>query len=71
VLDRAEEHWGPVRAARNLRKFYPWYMEHLGIVGREANAYQRMESLQAVREGLFALQNAGFRTAQERETASL
>ena len=30
VIDRAEEHLGPERAARYLRKFYPWYLERLG-----------------------------------------
>ena len=49
VLDRAGEHWGAERAARNLRKFYPWYLEALGIVGPEADAYQRTESLDEVR----------------------
>jgi tRNA-dihydrouridine synthase len=29
VMDRAEEHLGPERAARYLRKFYPWYLERL------------------------------------------
>jgi tRNA-dihydrouridine synthase B len=57
VLDRAEDHWGPERAARNLRKFYPWYLEQLGITGPEADAYQRTESLDAVRE---MLSNAPF-----------
>jgi nifR3 family TIM-barrel protein len=55
VLDRAEEHWGPGRAARNLRKFYPWYLERLGIVGPDADAYQRTESLDEVREKLDSL----------------
>jgi tRNA-dihydrouridine synthase B len=49
VLDRGAEHWGSQRASRNLRKFYPWYLEQLGIVGSEADAYQRTESLDAVR----------------------
>ncbi|MEO8092843.1 MAG: tRNA-dihydrouridine synthase [bacterium] len=49
VLDRAEEHWGGERAARNLRKFYPWYLEQLGISGPEADAYQRTASLDEVR----------------------
>ena len=31
---RAARHWGAQRAARNLRKFYPWYLERLGIAGR-------------------------------------
>jgi tRNA-dihydrouridine synthase B len=30
VMDRAVEHLGPERAARYLRKFYPWYLERLG-----------------------------------------
>jgi tRNA-dihydrouridine synthase B len=30
VLDRAEEHLGPERAGRYLRKFHPWYVERLG-----------------------------------------
>jgi nifR3 family TIM-barrel protein len=50
VLDRAAEHWGPERAARNLRKFYPWYLERLGISGPEADRFQRTERLEQVRE---------------------
>ena len=30
VMDRAVEHLGADRAARYLRKFYPWYVERLG-----------------------------------------
>jgi len=30
VMDRAAEHFGPERAGRYLRKFYPWYIERLG-----------------------------------------
>jgi nifR3 family TIM-barrel protein len=52
TIDRAEEHWGPERAARNLRKLYPAYVERLGIAGPEADAYQRAPSLDAVREML-------------------
>jgi hypothetical protein len=52
VLDRAEEHWGPERAARNLRKFYPWYLERLGVAGPAADAFQRTNSLGEVREML-------------------
>jgi nifR3 family TIM-barrel protein len=29
VIDRAEEHLGAERAARYLRKFYPWYLDRL------------------------------------------
>jgi tRNA-dihydrouridine synthase B len=56
VLDRAEEHWGEVRAARNLRKFYPWYLDRLGIHGEAADAYQRTTSLDDVRALLVALE---------------
>jgi tRNA-dihydrouridine synthase len=37
VMDRAVEHLGPVRAARYLRKFHPWYIERLGG-GKELKA---------------------------------
>jgi tRNA-dihydrouridine synthase B len=30
VMDCACEHFGPERAARYLRRFYPWYVERLG-----------------------------------------
>ena len=49
VLERAAEHWGPERAARNLRKFYPWYLDRLGIHGADADAYQRTTDLEQVR----------------------
>jgi tRNA-dihydrouridine synthase B len=29
VMDRAEEHLGPDRAGRYLRKFHPWYVERV------------------------------------------
>jgi tRNA-dihydrouridine synthase B len=39
VIDRAIEHLGVERAGRYLRKFYPWYVERLGLdsgrTGRE------------------------------------
>jgi tRNA-dihydrouridine synthase B len=54
ILDQAERHWAE-RAPRNLRKFYPWYLERLGIGGRRADAYQRTESLDEVRELLRGL----------------
>jgi tRNA-dihydrouridine synthase B len=30
LMDRAVEHFGPVRAGRWLRKAYPWYVERMG-----------------------------------------
>jgi nifR3 family TIM-barrel protein len=50
TMARAEEHLGPERAARYARKFYPWYLERLGIRGPEADAFQRTESLNQARE---------------------
>ena len=53
TMDRAAEHLGPARAARYMRKFYPWYLERLGIHGPEADRFQRLETLDEVR-GLLA-----------------
>jgi tRNA-dihydrouridine synthase B len=55
VIADAEIHWGPERAARNLRKFYPWYVERLGITRAEAHAFQRTEALDEVRALLSAV----------------
>jgi nifR3 family TIM-barrel protein len=49
VVESGKAHWGPERAARNLRKFYPWYLERLGVTGPEADAFQRTDSLDEVR----------------------
>jgi tRNA-dihydrouridine synthase B len=55
VVDRAEEHLGHERAARYLRKFYPWYLERLGA-GRTLTAeLQQSDDLSTARgmiEGL-------------------
>ncbi|HXA55552.1 MAG TPA: tRNA-dihydrouridine synthase [Solirubrobacteraceae bacterium] len=45
VIDRAVEHLGAARAARYLRKFYPWYMPRLGIDRERQTSLQ--QSLQA------------------------
>jgi tRNA-dihydrouridine synthase B len=58
VIADAERHWGPERAARNLRKFYPWYVERLGITGPEADAFQRTDTLDEVRGMLARLDAA-------------
>ena len=44
VIDRAEEHLGAERAARYLRKFYPWYLERLGAGKPAAAALQQSET---------------------------
>jgi len=52
VIDRAEEHLGPVRAARYLRKFHPWYVERLGAPKEVQDALQRAETLDQQRSVL-------------------
>ena len=50
MMDQAERHLGPSRAAHYTRKFYPWYLERLGVRGTEADSLQRTETLDAARE---------------------
>ena len=45
VIDRAEQHLGGERAARYLRKFYPWYLDRIPQSDRAAKALQRSGSL--------------------------
>jgi tRNA-dihydrouridine synthase B len=49
VIDRAEEHLGPERAARYLRKFYPWYLERLGAEKATTSAFQESDDLEQAR----------------------
>jgi len=49
TMERAERHLGERRAARYARKFYPWYLERLGVTGSRANAFQRTEGLDEAR----------------------
>jgi tRNA-dihydrouridine synthase B len=53
ILDRAVEHLGEARAARYLRKFYPWYLDRLPLdrtaARRHGEALQRAETLAQVR----------------------
>jgi tRNA-dihydrouridine synthase len=71
VLDRAAEHWGEIRATRNLRKFYPWYLERLGIHGQAADAYQRTTSLDEVRGLLDGLEVPGELVSDVRRESAL
>jgi tRNA-dihydrouridine synthase B len=47
VLERASEHLGPERAARYLRKFYPWYVQRLGVDHALQARLQQAPTLQA------------------------
>jgi tRNA-dihydrouridine synthase B len=49
VIDRAEEHLGPERATRYLRKFHPWYIERLGDDHALQDALQRAATLDEAR----------------------
>ncbi|HEX2095866.1 MAG TPA: tRNA-dihydrouridine synthase [Solirubrobacterales bacterium] len=49
TIDRAEEHLGPERAARYLRKFYPWYLEALDASKEVAEELQRSADLSRAR----------------------
>ena len=49
TIDRAEEHLGHKRAARYLRKFYPWYARSLGLPSEVAAELQRNEDLDRAR----------------------
>jgi tRNA-dihydrouridine synthase len=49
VMDRAEEHLGPDRAARYLRKFYPWYLERLQADKATTASFQESDSLDDAR----------------------
>jgi tRNA-dihydrouridine synthase B len=49
VIDRAEEHLGPERAARYLRKFYPWYLERLDADKPTTAAFQESDDLDQAR----------------------
>jgi tRNA-dihydrouridine synthase B len=55
VMDRAVEHLGPERAGRYLRKFYPWYLEHLGASKALQQALQETRSVADARAILTTL----------------
>jgi tRNA-dihydrouridine synthase B len=58
VIDRAAEHLGDERAARYLRKFYPWYVDRLGADKLLNERLQQTASLAEARTVLAALRPA-------------
>jgi nifR3 family TIM-barrel protein len=52
LMDRAVEHLGPERAARWLRKAYPWYVERLGAGKELQAALQSTDSVEQARAAL-------------------
>jgi nifR3 family TIM-barrel protein len=59
VVDRAEEHLGPERAERYLRKFYPWYAERLEAPSDVAEELQRSADLGRAKELIGGLSATG------------
>jgi tRNA-dihydrouridine synthase B len=55
VIDRAEEHLGAARAARYLRKFYPWYLERLDAPRALATELQQLDELERARDEIAGL----------------
>jgi nifR3 family TIM-barrel protein len=49
IMDRVEEHLGPERAGRYLRKFYPWYVERLGAGKALQQELQRTDAVEDAR----------------------
>jgi len=58
VIDRAAEHFGPERAARYLRKFYPWYLDRIDAPRATYDALQRSDGLDDARTLLAGLRRA-------------
>jgi len=50
VMDCAEEHIGPDRAGRYLRKFYPWYLDRLDVPKLVKNELCQTAGLDRARE---------------------
>jgi tRNA-dihydrouridine synthase B len=50
LIEQAEQHFGAERAARYLRKFYPWYLDHLEAPREVAEELQRSADLSRARE---------------------
>ena len=58
VIAAAEDHLGPERAGRYLRKFYPWYADTMGLTKRQRQALVSAPNTGEAREALDVL-NAG------------
>jgi tRNA-dihydrouridine synthase B len=55
MMEAAAEHFGPARAARWMRKAYPWYMERLGAGKAVQASLQATDSLEAAKSVLSEL----------------
>ena len=55
IIAAAEDHLGPERAGRYLRKFYPWYADTLGLTKREREPLVTAPTTAHARDALAAL----------------
>ena len=55
VIAAAEDHLGPERAGRYLRKFYPWYADTMGLTKRQRQALVSAPTTRDAREALDVL----------------
>jgi tRNA-dihydrouridine synthase B len=58
IIEAAEDHLGPDRAGRYLRKFYPWYADTLGLSKREREPLVTAPTTAHARAALAALTGA-------------
>jgi tRNA-dihydrouridine synthase B len=58
IIDAAEDHLGPERAGRYLRKFYPWYADTLKLTKREREALVTAPTTAHARAAIEALAGA-------------
>jgi tRNA-dihydrouridine synthase B len=64
TISRAVEHLGPERAARYLRKFYPWYLQRLALDPETARGLQAsLQSAETVAEARRLLDPSGLPVA--------
>jgi tRNA-dihydrouridine synthase B len=56
IIEAAEDHLGPDRAGRYLRKFYPWYADTLGLSKREREPLVTAPTTAHARAALGALE---------------
>ena len=55
VIAAAEDHLGPERAGRYLRKFYPWYADTIGLTKRQREALVTAPTTAHAREAMAVL----------------
>ena len=55
IIEAAEDHLGPERAGRYLRKFYPWYADTLRLTKREREPLVTAPTTAHARAALAAL----------------